>query len=230
MASIILDTETTGIDPQKDRLVELAGVADDPLVPHFTTLVNPARDIPPESRAIHHIGPEDVAQAPDESLALYSLMEHFRDQGVEPSEFVAHNAKFDSAFIARIAPALGIPWICTYKASMVAWPDAPAHTNQVLRYYLGLEVDTPPGLFPHRALYDTIVTRAIFKALQRSFSLKELIRISSGPVLLKKVSFGKHKGKLWSEVDYGYLRWCCSQADMNEDVIHTANYYLRKGR
>ena len=85
-----------------------------------------------------------------------------------------------------------------------------------------------PHLSPHRALYDIIVTREIFKALLVFRPLDELIHISNNPVLLTKVSFGKHKGSTWDKVDKGYLSWVVRQEDMNEDVRYTAEYYLRR--
>lgn len=226
---VIFDTETTGIVAADDRLVELAGVNLDAEFPIFSTLVNPERDIPAEARAIHHIGPDDIVGAPSEKEALGSFIRHFQDDSPNPLVLAAHNAKFDRGFVERINPALSPFYICTYKCALVTWPDAPGHSNQVLRYYLGLDVDVPEGLFPHRALYDCIVTRAILLELLKHHSLRELVHISNNPVLLHKVSFGKHKGKLWSEVDYGYLKWIVGQPDMDEDKIHTANHYMRNG-
>lgn len=225
---IIMDTETTGLDAETDRLVEIAGARLSDLK-SFETLVDPQRDVPPEARAIHHIGPADVVGAPDEVSALRAMFTSLNDLNGQII-FAAHNAKFDRGFINRIAPALSLDWICTYKCAVVTWPDAPAHGNQVLRYYLGLDVDKdlPPGLFPHRALYDVIVTRGILIELLKVHSLEKLINISNNPVLLTKVSFGKHKGQLWSEVPFGYLKWCVGQADMNEDVLHTAAHWMRK--
>lgn len=222
---VIIDTETTGIDCETDRLVELAGCHLERKFPDFTTFVNPERDIPPEAKAIHHITEQDVADAPSEGRALDQLCEHFE---FEPLVFAAHNAKFDRGFLERINPALAPKWVCTYKCSILAWPDAPGHSNQVLRYWLGLELgdQIPEGLFPHRALYDTIVTRGILERLLARVSLDRLIEISSGPILLPKVTFGKHKGEAWKNVPYGYLKWCVSQPDMNEDVLYTAHYYL----
>lgn len=226
MNIVIFDTETTGIDSEKDRLVEIAGVDIDRAYPHFTTLVNPQRDIPPEARAIHHIGPADVEHAPDEQTSLRSMLNHFGDVDV----LAAHNAKFDAGFVARIAPILSIPYICTYKCALTAWPDAPKHSNQVLRYWLGLALDAelPIDLFPHRALYDAIVTRGILAALLRTYSVPDLIHISANPVLLKRMTFGKHAGDLWSDIPYGYLKWVTSQSDMNEDVLFTARHWMRR--
>lgn len=222
---IVVDTETTGIDPQADRLVELAACPVGSEYTNFSTLVNPLRDIPAEAKAVHHITEDEVQLAPNEGNALVQMLEHFR---FEASVAVAHNAKFDRAFLERINPALSLQWVCTYKCSVLAWPDAPAHSNQVLRYYLGLDLtdQLPEGLFPHRALYDTIVTRGILERLLQRVPLERLIEISSGPILLKKVSFGKHKGEPWDRVPYGYLKWCVSQSDMNEDILYTARYYL----
>ena len=57
-------------------------------------------------------------------------------------------------------------WICTYKCALRVWPDLVSHSNQALRYTLGLI--NPHGidrktLNPHRALSDVIVTSAIFE-------------------------------------------------------------------
>lgn len=228
---IILDTETTGVDPQVDRLVELAGV---PLhgglrSQDFSVLVDPQRDIPPEAMAIHHITPRDVVGALDEVTAYLWMMKHFEDE--ELLAFCAHNAKFDKAFIDRITQGnLLLPWICTYKGALTFFPEAPGHSNQVLRYWLNLEVDTPPGLFPHRALYDCYVTRELLKVLLKHGSVRDLVEITQNPVLLRTVTFGKHKGKLWSEVDYGYLKWVLGPTGLtdNADAIFTANHYIKR--
>ena len=225
---IVMDTETTGLDCKEDRLVEIAGVRLEDSK-SFEAVVNPERSIPPEARAIHHISPEEAALGISESAAVSQMNQQLLNLSARRI-YVAHNAKFDRGFIERIAPVLDLEWICTYKCSVVTWAVAPAHGNQVLRYYLGLDLagKLPPGLFPHRALYDCIVTRELLIELLKHHTLDQLVKISNNPVLLAKVSFGKHKGKLWSEVDYGYLRWCSSQSDMNEDVLHTAAHYMRR--
>ena len=225
---IVLDTETTGLEADKDRLVELAAV--DALNPskHFTTLVNPQRSIPPEARAVHHISPAEVENAPTESEAFRMLLDTMVNPS-NPTIFVAHNAKFDRGFITRIAPAFEAYWICTYKSAMMLVPDAPAFTNQVLRYFLELEVETPPDLFPHRALYDTIVTAAIFNHFRNLGTVNQMAQWTANPIVLPRVTFGKHKGLTWDKVPFGYLKWIVGQSDMDEDVVHTANHYMRRG-
>ena len=222
---IVLDTETTGMDPSVDRLVELAAVGVDKPEEQFETLIDPLRDIPPEAKAIHHITEEMCQRKPCATDATYNMLELFGS----PEVIVAHNAKFDRGFMELLWPADYSPkWICTYKCALKLMPEAPAHSNQVLRYWLGLEPELPEGLAPHRALYDILVTREIFQSLLTLATINELYEISSKPVLLEKVTFGKHKGARWSEVDRGYLSWCVRQADMNEDVVFTARYHLER--
>jgi len=116
------------------------------------------------------------------------------------------------------------------RCAWVLCPDAPAFGNQVLRYYLELDnLDLPEGLFPHRALYDVICTQGILNWMLERASVSELLDWSNNPVLMPKVPYGKHKGKLWSEVDYGYLKWATGPTGPtdDEDFVFTANYWKR---
>ena len=91
--------------------------------------------------------------------------------------------------------------------------------------------DLPEHLYPHRALYDVIVTESILQIMRQTHTLEQLVMLSQQPVLLSKVRFGKHKGMKWSEVPSGYLQWVMKQSDIDSDVRHTAHYYMnRQGR
>lgn len=229
MKFITFDTETTGINCQVDRLVELAGVCRG--YEHFTTFVNPERDIPPEAKAIHHILEEDVAEAPYETGAMNNFFDHFHNGGA-PLIMVAHNAKFDRGFVRRIDPLSeqNVQYICTMRCAWLSWPDAPGYSNQVLRYWLDLKPEVPEGLFPHRALYDAIVTQAILEELLKKHPVSTLLDWSNNPVLMPKVPYGKHKGKSWSEVDYGYLKWALGPTGPkdDEDFIYTAQHWKKR--
>jgi exodeoxyribonuclease X len=226
---IILDTETTGVDPLVDKIVEIAAINLHTDLT-FETLVNPGRGIPPEAMAIHHITEWMVEgkPAPFDAMTLFTRWAIQNKAPGDPAPILAaHNAKFDKGMIE---PLLGFSpqWLCTYKSAVMLWPDAPGHSNQVLRYWLGLKPQIPEGLAPHRAMYDIICTREILRVQLQQASLDQLLQWSSGPILLPKVTFGKHKGKTWDQVDNGYLNWCLGQQDMNEDVLHTAEYWLGK--
>jgi DNA polymerase III epsilon subunit-like protein len=65
-AFLVIDTETTGLDPHEDRIVEIAAVLFEAgaIVERFSTRVNPGRTIPAEATAVHGISDADVADAP----------------------------------------------------------------------------------------------------------------------------------------------------------------------
>ncbi|HRG56582.1 MAG TPA: SurA N-terminal domain-containing protein, partial [Lacunisphaera sp.] len=154
---------------------------------------------------------------------------------------VAHNARFDAGFLAE---PLGVPperWICTFKCALRAWPDAPGHSNQCLRYWLG-EVE-PFGfkreeLPSHAAASDTIVTAAIFHRLAKAegVTFPLMVQWSQEPALFTVCNFGnKHKGKRYDEIaksDPGYLEWMIGAKDMDEGRKFSARYWLdkREGR
>lgn len=98
MREIILDTETTGLDPLRgDRLVEIGGIE---LVNHFPTgrtfhvYINPERDMPEEAFRVHGLSAEFLSDKP----RFAELAEQFW-AFVEGARLVIHNASFDMGFI-----------------------------------------------------------------------------------------------------------------------------------
>jgi DNA polymerase-3 subunit epsilon len=98
MREIVLDTETTGLDPyQGHRLIEIGCVELLNRIPTGTTFhryVNPERDVPAEAYAVHGISTE---QLKDKPLFLEIADELVAFIGDAP--LVAHNAMFDLGFI-----------------------------------------------------------------------------------------------------------------------------------
>lgn len=239
MKLFVWDTETTGINPQVDRLVEIAciQVSESPTIEgtyfisqSYEAYVNPERDIPPEAKAVHHITEKMVANAPVASRVLADMLSYLK---IDPGDiFVAHNARFDRGFLKMIDSVVekSLTHICTMKCAKVIWPDAPGYSNQFLRYYLNLEPAVPEGMGPHRALYDIIVTAAIFYEELKYKTLEELIEISNVPVLLKKMPLGKHKGVTFDKVPLSYLRWILSEPEgsFDEDLIYTTKYWMKR--
>ena len=113
--------------------------------------------------------------------------------------FAAHNAAFDQQWLPP--DLLGnLPLICTYKAAVHIWPEAPKHTNQVLRYWLDLDMDRSIADRAHRAMPDAYVTAHLLREILKHASIEDLIRWTNEPVLLPKVTFGKHRGQNWTDV------------------------------
>ena len=141
--------------------------------------------------------------------------------------FVAHNAAFEREFFT----GNGKPWICTLKVARRLWPECPSHSNQCLRYFLGVELDDALAMPPHRAAPDAYVTAHILlAALNAGTTIADMIEWSAGPSLLPRVNFGKHRGQAWSSLPPDYLSWLVNKSDMDADTKFTARHWLEQRR
>lgn len=98
MRQIVLDTETTGIDPgQGHRVIEIGAVelVDRKLTgQHFHEYIQPERDIPQEAIEIHGITPEFLADKPVFAAIGPAFLEF-----IGSAELIIHNAPFDLGFL-----------------------------------------------------------------------------------------------------------------------------------
>lgn len=108
MREIIFDTETTGLDPKTDRIIEVGGVE---LVNHFPTgrtihlYVNPdGTRVHPDALAIHGITDEFLADKPVFSDVAREILDFF-----DGAVWIAHNAGFDMGFINAEFARIGLP-------------------------------------------------------------------------------------------------------------------------
>jgi exodeoxyribonuclease X len=201
----VLDTETTGIDPATCAVVEVAIVSPEGMA-LYRSRVNPGVPIPPEASAVHHITDAHVADAP----RLSEIAETVKSI-VGSGLIVAHNAPFDSAFMAPIG--LTNEWVDSLRFARHLWPHAPGHGNQVLRYWRKLTVDTY-GEAPHSALADAAVTAAIFRDeiddYLRRFQTETWEQVSgyiASPLVIRTMPFGKHKGVELKDLPRDYVQW-----------------------
>lgn len=163
MRYAVVDVETTGFSPARDRVVEAACVLvqNSAIVQTWSSLVWPERSIPSYASAVHGIYDADVANAPSFSSVCAQL--RLLCAG---ATIVAHNAAFDLGFLPVLANHRSI---CTVRLARRCFPDAPNFKNQALRAYLNVDADPTFGtLKAHRALGDALVTAAIFlRCMQR---------------------------------------------------------------
>ena len=96
MNFIAFDTETTGIKPGQDRIIELGAVKfiDGKPGERFETLINPCMPIPPGASRVNGITDDMVADAPRIEAKLDELADFCGDLPL-----VAHNAPFDFKFV-----------------------------------------------------------------------------------------------------------------------------------
>jgi exodeoxyribonuclease X len=186
---LIVDTETTGLDPAVDRICEIGFVLaiGGGLARVGETFVDPQRSIPPEVSAIHHITDEMVKGKPIMPKLGIALPQY--------ECLVAHNAPFDRSFLPWFAKK---PWLDTLRLARHILPDSPQHGNQYLRYALKLAVPECENVAAHRALADCFVTGHLLHSLLAKLpedapkTLPEIIAWTERPILQKVCGFKKH--------------------------------------
>jgi len=136
---IVLDTETTGLDPREGhRIVEIAGIE---LLHHVPTgrgyhcYVNPERDMPADAFAVHGLSAEFLSAHPLFGAVADDLIAFI---GSDP--LVIHNAEFDVAFLnAELAaagrPPLACDFIDTLSLARRRYPGAPASLDALCRRF-----------------------------------------------------------------------------------------------
>ncbi|PWT89996.1 MAG: hypothetical protein C5B54_08000 [Acidobacteria bacterium] len=236
MNLIVLDTETSDLDPDKGaKLLEIAWIellntgrndgSPWEQVSSYETYIEcpPNLIINPKAQATHHIT-RDMLTADKGARSRYETILHLQKFLKEDTYMVAHNAAFDRAFV----PEIKHPWICTHRSAKHLFPGAPGYSNQVLRYHLGLKPDLPANKFPHQALYDVSVTVSLLHKMLENTTPLQLLNLSQQPVRLKTLTFGKHRGQDFSAIPRDYLVWLRRQQNLEPDLIYTLDYLLHQ--
>jgi DNA polymerase-3 subunit epsilon len=155
---VVFDSETTGLNPAKDEVVQLGAVrvVNGKIVDGetFDTLVNPGIPIPPGATRVHHIDDAMVASAPRFDTVCKSF-HRFADKAV----LIAHNAPFDMAFLRREGNRSGLtfehPILDTVHLSAVVFGASAEHTLDALCQRLDVTI---PAEMRHTALGDALAT------------------------------------------------------------------------
>ena len=170
---VALDLETTGLDAERDAIIEVGAVRfrDDEVLDTFSTFVNPGRRIPREITDLTGIRDADVAGAPGLHDVLPRLA---RFVGQRP--IVGHSVKFDMSFLHRHSRLFENELLDTFELASVLIPHAERYSLKALATMLGIELEQA-----HRALDDAQATHHLFRALLRQAAglpprvLKEII-------------------------------------------------------
>ncbi len=157
---VALDLETTGLDPDRDRIIEIGAVrftSDGEEVDSFQTLVNPGRAIPYFTERLTGIAATEVRGAP----VLADVADELRGfVGSEP--VVGQNIGFDLAFLRREGVAFEGGAFDTASMSRFLVPGRQSRGLMALAATLEVEAGNH-----HRALADARTAAAIFVALLR---------------------------------------------------------------
>ncbi len=127
MRQIILDTETTGLDPsQGHRIVELACVELENRKltgRHLHLYLNPDRDSDPEALAVHGLTTEFLSGHPRFEEVAHQLVEY-----VQGAEVIIHNAAFDTKFLNSELARIGLP---PFSSMCVKITDSLLHAREL---------------------------------------------------------------------------------------------------
>jgi DNA polymerase-3 subunit epsilon len=223
---VCIDCETTGLDPQKDQVIEVAVAkfSIDTVLEEFESLIDPGCPIPETSIAIHHITPDMVAGKPSITTVLPHILPIIGKQII-----IGHGIAFDIELIAIAADKAGIPHTLRSNLSLDTlrmarlYGESPVNSLERLRSHFNIE---PEGA--HRAMSDVLVNMEVFKRLSQRFKTTEQIFDAlSRPIQMKIMPLGPHKGRPIKEVPIEYLRWAAHK-DFDQDLLFTIRSELKR--
>ena len=198
-----LDLETTGVNIQEDRIVEIGILRIGPsgAVETWETLVHPGRPIPPEATAVHGITDAMVAEAPP-----FAAIAETVDRWLEGCDLGGFNArKFDrpllEAEFARAGRRPPSPSARLVDPFLIFLRQEPRDLAAGLTFYCGEDPEIPEaaGGRAHRALWDAAATAHIL--------LGQLARYTDLPRELDAlVEFCEHRDPSWLDRD-GKIAW-----------------------
>lgn len=157
----VIDLETTGLSPERHRILEIAIIQTDARgkrLSEWTTRVNP--EVPVGATHIHGITEADVAQAP-----TFAQIAGIVASIIAGRALVAHNARFDLAFLKNEFARAGWDWpnaphMCTMQSARKVLPQQPRYTLQACCSTVGVRVSGA-----HSALGDARATAELLRKL-----------------------------------------------------------------
>lgn len=182
---IVLDTETTGLDPfSGHRIVEIGCVE---LIDglrtgkNFHTYLNPERDMPPEAFRVHGLSQQFLSDKPVFAEKIDEFLEFIAD-----SMLVIHNAAFDMKFVNFEIERLGFPAIAmerTVDTVLIArkkFPGSPANLDALCkRFNIDLSERTK-----HGALLDAELLSDVYLELMGGRQSTLILDVSSSTTII----------------------------------------------
>ena len=190
MRQIVLDTETTGLDPKSgDRVIEVAAIEIYNFMPtgqKYHVLIDPERDIPEEATRVHGFTAEMLRGKPRFAAIADDLLAFLGED-----EVIAHNAPFDFGFLDAELVRAGKPrldrarMVDSLEIAKRRYPGLPNSLDALCRR-LGVDNSMRTS---HNALLDVKLLAEVYLQLmggkQPGFELAAPTRKPAGPVVVE---------------------------------------------
>lgn len=235
----VFDLETTGVDVERDRIVQIAIIRVEPggVRKTFESLVNPERPIPPEATAVHGIKDSDVQNAPTFAQICREVEAMF-----ENADLAGYNSvRFDQPLLVhelnRAGSALDFRGVKHLDAMRIFHLKERRDLSAAYKLYCGKELTGA-----HNALADTTATLEILDAQLAHYddlprevdTLHTFCNPDEGKYVDRRrkfiwndkgeaeFTFGKYQGKSLQAVvadqrGRGYLEWMLGK-DFSEEI------------
>lgn len=166
MREIVLDTETTGLDPRDGhRIIEIGCVELEnhlPSGPTYHQYINPDRDVPDEAARVHGLTTEKLVDEPSFDAIAGDFLDFIGD-----GQLIIHNAGFDIKFLNFELVKIGLPEISmarvtdTLKMARKKFPGSPASLDALCKRF---DVDNSNRTL-HGALLDSELLAEVYLEL-----------------------------------------------------------------
>ena len=172
-----VDLETTGLGPGTHRIAEVGLVTldEDGALERWTTLVNPGK-LSRGQRDYERGGQHAIAGVPDEEIAAaprFAEIARDLERRLRGRLLVAHNARFDHAFLKAEFERAGVPFaapaLCTVMLSRKLYPQFGAHNLDAVMQRHGLTATVR-----HRALPDAELLHQFWQVISDDFPPRRL--------------------------------------------------------
>ena len=246
-AVLVLDTESTGLDPKQ---VEICEIGNTLMIPRESSpqknelLFGTKELIPFAASAKNNISRDMLSGLPtvgENIEGTFSIL-HLDNEDLKYN--AAHNYVYDKVILESTFRREGVEefsdllnerkWICTYRLAQHLFKptttDGWSYSLNFLRYAFNLQVD---GLVCHRAGDDCFITFKLLEyianyvldnvldesELTDNFNLGEfLCDLSSSPIVYEVFPWGKHKGVKLSDIPNDYYQWLLTKSDALDET------------
>ncbi len=223
---VSIDIESTGVDTENDRIVELALVVLTPggLRDTKCRRLNPGMPIPPIASEVHGITDQDVAQEPTFERLAKSLHHLLSD-----CDITGYNVRsFDVPLLAAEFARCRIRWPSEDQIIVDAYEifrrQEPHRLANALEYYTGVvDVDFHSADADAEAALDVLISQSIRYIDDERATLADLLPLAKDPDWIDEggktkwvgsvpvMNFGKWDGRALEQVDTTYFEWVIKQ-------------------